>query len=297
MDRRSFLGVATAGAAVATTFCSTEDATWAHAVPAALNRVRLSITWGMFRDMPIPEALAHLARLHYDGFEMFNWRKPEILEAIASEKKKYALECATLVGNKGVTAPGCSLVNPKERDSFLQEMNLAIDAAKKVDCKRLVTLTGNEVPGMSRAEMMDSCVAGLKAAAPMLEKNGITAVVEVLNTYVNHKGYFLYYVRDAAEMIDRVASPNVKILFDIYHVQIMEGNLIQNIRSNFQRIGHFHIGDVPGRHQPGTGEINYRNVFKAIRDLGYEGFAALEYSPTISLVENLAEMRKMTMFD
>ena len=115
---------------------------------------------------------------------------------------------------------------------------------------------------------------------------------------MDHAGYFLYYVRDAAEMIDRVGSPNVKILFDFYHVQIMEGNLIENVRAHIERIGHFHIGDVPGRHEPGTGEINYRNVFKAIYDLGdrYQGYAGLEYNPTVSREENLSMLRKMANF-
>jgi hydroxypyruvate isomerase len=175
---------------------------------------------------------------------------------------------------------------------------MAVEAAKKMDCPQLVTLTGNELGGMPRSEQMTNAVEALRAAAPMLEKNGITAIVEILNTYVDHAGYFLYRVRDGAEMIDRVGSPNVKLLFDIYHVQIMEGNLIENIRSNIDRIGHFHIGDVPGRHEPGTGEINYRNVFKAIYDLGdlYHGSSALEYRPQATLEENLAVMRKMANF-
>src|SRR6185436_3394338 len=103
--------------------------------------------------------------------------------------------CACIVANKGVTAPDCGLVNPKERDQFLKEMEAAIEVAKKFKSKRLVTLTGNDVPGMSREAMMDSAVAGLKAAVQILEKNGITAVVEVLNTYVNHPNYYLYLVR------------------------------------------------------------------------------------------------------
>ena len=88
------------------------------------------------------------------------------------------------------------------------------------------------------------------------------------------------------------------MLFDIYHVQIMEGNLIESIRSNIDRIGHFHVGDVPGRHQPGTGEINYRNVFKAIYDQGdrFRGSVALEYSPTVPLEQDLAVMRELTNF-
>ncbi|HZP00687.1 MAG TPA: TIM barrel protein [Terriglobia bacterium] len=260
--------------------------------------LRLSITWGMMGKTPAEEGLAQLATHGYDAFEMFDWRDPQILKAFVAAKKKYPLACACLVANKGVEARGCGLVNANEREGFLKEIDRSIDAAKKVACRRLVVLTGNELGGLPRSEQMANAVAALREAAPALEKSGITAVVEVLNTYVNHAGYFLYYVRDAAELIDRVGSPNVEILFDIYHVQIMEGNLISSIRANIDRIGHFHIGDVPGRHEPGTGEINYRNVFKAIYDLGdrYQGYAALEYSPLVPLDENLAAMRKLTSF-
>ncbi len=296
MNRRNFLQLSAGAAAVYGLGLNPSLA--AITSPQKLNRLRLSITWGMLNKFPIPEALAKVSELGLDAYEMFNWRDPKVLDTFVTERKKYPnLECATLIANKGVKAPECGLVNPKEREQFIKEMEAAVEAARKVGCKRLVTLTGDEVPEMSREAMMESAIAGLKAVAPMLEKNGVTAVVEILNTYVNHQGYFLYYVRDAARMIDAVASPSVKILFDIYHVQIMEGFLIQNIKNNLDRIGHFHIGDVPGRHQPGTGEINYRNVFKAIHELGYQGFAALEYGPTIPVYEDMANMRKLTIFD
>jgi hydroxypyruvate isomerase len=90
-----------------------------------------------------------------------------------------------------------------------------------------------------------------------------------------------------------VGSPHVKILFDIYHVQIMEGNLIDTIRKNIAYIGHFHVGDVPGRHEPGTGEIDYGNVFKAIRDLGFRDFVAMEYMPSKDPLATLAEVRAL----
>jgi hydroxypyruvate isomerase len=268
------------------------------AIAEGRKGVRLSITWGMLNRTPVPDALALLTRLGYDGYEMFDWRDPQVLETFLKLKDKYPLSCECLVGNKGVTAPHCGLMNPREREGFLQQMNASIQAAKQAGTKQLVTLTGNELGGIPRSEQMTNAVAGLRAVAPALEHNGITAIVEVLNTSVDHAGYFLYYIRDGAELIDRVGSPNVKILFDIYHVQIMEGNLIENIRNNIDRIGHFHIGDVPGRNEPGTGEINYRNVFKAIYELGdrFKGSAALEYRPLAPLEQDLAAMRKMTDF-
>jgi hydroxypyruvate isomerase len=248
--------------------------------------------------LPVPDALALLTRLGYDGYEMFDWRDPKVMETFVALKDEYPLTCECLVANRGVTAPGCGLVNPREREEFLKQMQLATDAARAMGARQLVTLTGNELGGLPRSEQMANAVAALRAAAPMLEKHGITAIVEVLNTYVDHAGYFLYYVRDGAELIDRVGSPNVKLLFDIYHVQIMEGNLIQRIRSNIDRIGHFHVGDVPGRHEPGTGEINYRNVFKAIDELGerFQGSVALEYGPLAPLEKNLAAMRELANF-
>ncbi len=292
MNRRGFLELA-AGSWALSHFSSS-----ARANLPGEKGLRLSVTWGMLRNKPVGEALALLARLGYDGYEMFDWQTAGTFDEFLKAKGKYPLTCACLVGNKGVTAPGCGLVNPREREGFLKQLGLAAEAAKKIDSPQLVVLTGNELGGMPHSEQMANAVAALREAAPLLEKNGITAVIEILNTYVNHAGYFLFRVRDGAELVDRVGSPNVKLLFDIYHAQIMEGNLIENIRSNIDRIGHFHIGDVPGRHEPGTGEINYRNVFKAIYDMGdrFTGYAALEYGPLAPLEENLAAMRKLANF-
>ena len=296
MNRRSFL--AAGAAALPALSLNGNAASLLMQQKKKPNRLNLSVTWGMMNRLPIYDALAKINDLGYEAYEMFNWRDPKVLDMFLTEAPKFpSLTCATLVSNKGPTASDCGLVNPKERDQFLKEMEAAIAVANQFKCKRLVTLTGNDVPGMSREAMMESAVAGLKTAAPLLEKNGITAVIEILNTYVNHPKYYLYLANDAAKMIDAVGSPNVKILFDIYHVQIMEGNLIPLIRQHIKRIDHFHIGDHPGRHQPGTGEINYRNVFKAIYDLGYEGYAALEYSPTIPLTLDLINQRNLTIFE
>ncbi len=292
MDRRSFLALSTGSLTL-----NALDAppVWELGRPKGL---KLSTTWWLVSKLPVPEALTLLTRLGYNGYEMFDWRDPKVMDTFVSLKDRYPLSCECLVANKGVSAPGCGLVNPRERDEFLKQTQLAIEAARTIGAKQLVTLSGNEMGGVPRSEQMANAVATLRAAAPILEKNGLTAIVEVLNTYVDHAGYFLYYLRDGAELIDRVGSPNVKLLFDIYHVQIMEGNLIQNIRTNIDRIGHFHVGDVPGRHQPGSGEINYRNVFKAIYDHGdrFQGSVALEYSPTVPLEQDLATMRALANF-
>jgi hydroxypyruvate isomerase len=292
MDRRSFFGLA------AGTLSLSRLAPALAANLEGKRGLRLSITWGMLGGRPVPEALGLLQRLGYDAYEMFDWRNPAVLEAFVREKAKSPLFCACLVANKGVSAPGCGLVNPREREGFLRELEASVEPARQMDCRQLVVLTGNELGGMPRATQMANAVAALRQAAPLLERHGLTAIVEILNTYVDHAGYFLYSVRDGAELVDRVGSPNVKLLFDIYHVQIMEGNLIDNIRRNIERIGHFHVGDVPGRHEPGTGEINYRNVFQAIYEQGerFQGSVALEYGPLAPLEEDLAAMRALANF-
>jgi hydroxypyruvate isomerase len=125
----------------------------------------------------------------------------------------------------------------------------------------------------------------------------MTAVVELLNSVVDHPGYFLNTVEDGMEMIRRVGSPRVKLLFDIYHVQVMQGNVIQRIRDSYAEVGQYHFADVPGRHEPGTGEINFRNVFRAIYDLGYEGFITAEYHPTDFTFRDLEAVRDLATFD
>jgi len=125
-------------------------------------------------------------------------------------------------------------------------------------------------------------LVGLKAIAPLAEKAGITIVLEPLNTLVDHPGYFLDSVDLGAQLVREVANPKIRLLFDIYHVQVMQGNLIERLREHLDVIGHVHVADVPGRHEPGTGEINYRNVFKSLKEAGYDKTVGFEYVPTLA---------------
>ena len=286
------------------------------------NGLKLSVTCDMFRgeDRGLPvdtqdgkdprpeprikytpgEALA-LAKSHgYEGFEMFDWRDETERAAYAAAMREHGLHAVCITANKGVRAPGCGLTDPSERQGFLQEIAAASEAAAEFDCLMLVVLTGFEREGVPRSEQMDSCVAGLREAAPLLERAGMTAIIEPINTLVTRPGFFLAGGREGFEMLRRVDSPNVKLLFDIYHVQVTDGDLILQIRNNIDLIGHFQIGDHPGRMQPGTGEINYRNVFRAIHELQQDGqfggYAGLEYHPNVTLPQTLAEVRELANF-
>jgi len=142
-----------------------------------------------------------------------------------------------------------------------------------------IVTTGNEM-SLPRSVQHEAIVAGLKGVAAEAEAQEITLVLEPLNILVDHKGYYLATSDEGLQILREVGSPRVKLLYDIYHQQITEGNLIQRITSSIDLIGHFHCADVPGRYEPGTGEINYVNVFRAIAETGYDGYIGLEFRPT-----------------
>ena len=135
--------------------------------------------------------------------------------------------------------------------------------------------------GMADEEGADNCVAFLERVKAHAEDKGVTICLEYLNSKVNHKDYMFDHIAWGVDVMKRVNSPRVKILYDIYHAQIMDGDIVRNIRDNFQWIGHFHTGGNPGRHEiDDTQELNYRFVMQAIADLGFTGFVSHEYSPT-----------------
>ena len=138
---------------------------------------------------------------------------------------------------------------------------------------------GDFRPDVDRQKQHDCLVEGLREAAPILENAGITLVIEPLNELIDHAGYYLIRSDEAFQIIDKVGSPNVKVVFDIYHQQISEGNVIRNLTRNIDSIAHFHAAGNPGRHELTVGELNYRAIFDAIAETSYNGFVGLEYWP------------------
>jgi hydroxypyruvate isomerase len=266
---------------------------------SALNgRLGLSVAARNFEGAPLRESLQSIAKIGFDTCDNFDWRNPELFAQYQTLLKEFDLDAGVLVVNKkpDVNALGCSLVAPEDREGFLTELRLCIQAALSIGCHRLEILTGNTLPNVPRETQMATCVETLRAALPLLQENNMVAVVELLNSTVDHPDYFLNTVEDGVDMIRRVGDPHVKLLFDIYHVQVMQGNVIQRIRDSFAEVGQYHFADVPGRHEPGTGEINFRNVFRAIYDLGYKGFITAEYHPTDLTFRDLEHVRDLATF-
>lgn len=256
----------------------------------------------LFPGLPLEAQMEQVAAAGYDGFEFGDWRAQDAAR-IVRLKNRLRLECVCLVGNVGVNPKGMGLCDSAERPGFLREIRASAEAARRFECSRLVVLTGFKVPGKPRPPQHDSIVEGLKRAHDIVSPHGITMLVEVVNTLApveplnpkgnNHADYYLDRTEEAFAIARKTGSPFIKILYDTYHAQIMEGNLIATIRNNIALIGHIHIGDVPQRHEPGTGEINFPNVFKAIKEAGYGGYAGMEYVPSKDAMTTLRETLAM----
>lgn len=236
----------------------------------------------IFREEPFLDRIDRVAEAGLQAFEFWGWQNKD-LDGIVARKEKLGLDVAAIVGGSGI-------VDPASKDKFVSDIRESIKVARRLGCSRLIVTTGNELPGVPRAAQHASIVECLKAAAPLAEDAGVVLVLEPLNVLVNHKGYYLATSAEGFEILREVGSPAVKLLYDIYHQQITEGNLIATIEANIGEIGHFHVADVPGRHEPGTGEINYSNVFRRIGALGYSGFVGLEYSPSKDAAQTLQEV-------
>jgi hydroxypyruvate isomerase len=173
--------------------------------------------------------------------------------------------------------------DPDNHATLLKELEATIPLAKQAGVKNLITMFGNRKAGIDEQQAIDNCVAGLSKIAPYAAENGITLCVELLNSKVDHHGYQGDHTAFGVAVMKGINSPNVKLLYDIYHMQIMEGDVIHTIRDNIQWIGHFHTGGVPGRHEiDGTQELNYHAIAKAIADLNFQGFIAHEFVPAQS---------------
>jgi hydroxypyruvate isomerase len=242
----------------------------------------------LYKDVPFIERIDRVAAVGMKAFEFWGWGNKDI-DAIKAAKDKAGIEVATFGANVGG-----ALVDPANRSKLPDALKQSVEVAQKLDCKRMLVTTGNEIAGVRRGAQHQSIVDGLKMAAEILEPAGITLSLEPLNILVNHKGYYLYTSMEGFQIVDQVGSPSLGLLYDIYHQQITEGNLIATITDNIDKIAHFHVADVPGRHEPGTGEINYKNVFKSISESGYDGFVGLEFWPAGSDDDALKMLLDMT---
>jgi hydroxypyruvate isomerase len=185
-----------------------------------------------------------------------------------------------------------SMVDPAQRDNFLADVRRAIGYAQKLEVPQILLMSGNAIAGRTHEEQYASLLESCKRAGDLVAAANLRAIVEPLNSLVNHKGFFLTTCVEGARLIRQVDNPHVHLLFDIYHEQVQVGNVIRTLTEAAEVVAVFHIADNPGRNDPGSGEINYQNVYKAIRRTGYSGYVAMEYLPLADQVESLTKALK-----
>jgi hydroxypyruvate isomerase len=177
-----------------------------------------------------------------------------------------------------------------DTDIFISQLKEHLEAAKRLACPQVILLSGKRAPELSPVAQTQTSVENLKRAADLAATDGIEIVIEPIDALENST-IFLQTVTDAFEIVRQVASPNVKVLYDFYHEQRGFGNLIEKLSNYIDQVGLVHIADVPGRHEPGTGEINYATIYRKLADLRYDRFIAMEFYPTGNAVDSLKSAR------
>jgi hydroxypyruvate isomerase len=252
--------------------------------------------WTVFTDLPFEQRLQKVADAGYKYVELVGeyakWSDEDFVRANAKRKELGIAFDATAGLKHGVS-------NPADRDALLNELRETLIPMGKLDCPSIILLTGNVVPGMTREAQHQSCIEILQAAAKVVEGKKIAGrpvelLLETIDPEENAK-YFLQSAAEAFEIVKAVNHPQVKFLYDFFHEQIAEGNLIEKLEKNIGNVSVVHIADVPGRHEPGTGEINYGNIFRKLAQLKYTGSVAMEFHPTGDPVTQLRAAHEMAL--
>jgi hydroxypyruvate isomerase len=242
----------------------------------------------LFNEVPFLERFERAAAAGFHAVE-FLFAHNVDQGGVARELERHGLELVLFDPEGGDFPAGDRgyLCDPGRRERLMKTVDDAIATARRLGCRRLNVLAGNRVEGVGDAELRRTVVENLRAAAPRARAAGITLLIEALNTWESPR-YFLDRSRLGLEIVREVGEPNVRFQYDCYHMQRMEGQLIETLTANLEWIGHVQIADVPGRHEPGTGEINYTNVLGALEGAGYDGYVGLEYRPSAKTEDSLA---------
>jgi hydroxypyruvate isomerase len=246
-------------------------------------------------DLPFYERIDRIREAGFSAFEFWAWKDKDLAEL--ERRVERGMRVATFSGQRSG-----SLVEPHDHPGYVEEVKESIQVARRLGCQQLMVLSDQlsedgsvttKYRPMDDEEKIGNIAMGLKQLAPIAEEQEVTLLLEPLNTLVDHPGYTLNSSRAAFEIVTRVQSERIKVLYDIYHMQIMEGNVIQTLRNNLQYIGYVHIADVPKRGEPGTGELNYANILEAISDAGYSGYLGFEFQPAGDSTEALSSVKAL----
>jgi hydroxypyruvate isomerase len=247
--------------------------------------------WTVFPKLPFAQRLEKVREAGYHAVELVG----DYAEWSEENFRQASQKCREL----GITIDATAglkprLADPRAREAFLADVRNELPRMEKLECPALIILSGDVIPGLSPQAQHASCVEGLKRAAELVEGKGVTLLLENIDLEENPH-YYLWSVPEAFKIIEEVNHPQVKFLYDFYHAQISGGNLIAHLQKNIDKVGLVHIADVPGRHEPGTGEINYLNIYKKLAELKYSHYVTMEFFPTGDPTETLPAAREQAL--
>ncbi|HTA30015.1 MAG TPA: TIM barrel protein [Candidatus Cybelea sp.] len=296
MNRRQFTqaiaasAFAAASPALPAVAAAPTDASAATAFPLSV------MLWTVFNDLPFEERLAKVVEAGYTNIELVGeyakWGPADFDRANAARKRLGIRFDATAGLKNGVA-------NPAQRDALMAELGQALIPMQSLGCPAMIMLSGNVVPGLTHDAQHQSCIDSLKAGAKLVEGKQIDGqpvrlLLECIHLEENPH-YYLTSATEAIEIVREVNHPQVQFLYDIYHEQMSFGQLIEKLDKHIDVIGLVHIADVPGRHEPGTGEVNYGNIYKKLAQLNYKHVAAMEFRPSGDPVATLRAAKAMVI--
>lgn len=289
MNRRQF-----------TAMLATSAGTLAIAQPLAAENLLFAATapfkmsvmlWTVFPQLSFEQRLEKVADAGYQAVELVDeykgWSDADY-SRFSSKRKSLGITFDTIANVRHGVA------NPADRDAFLSELSVLITTAQKLECPGIIVLSGNRVQGLSHQQLHDSCVECLKRSADLAAKSGVTLLLENIDPEENPE-YYLTSAAEGFQIVREVNHPHVRFLYDLYHEQIAEGNLIEKLEKNIDYLGLVHVADVPGRHAPGTGEINYQNIFRRLAELNYSRYVAMEFLSGKDAVDELRTAREFAI--
>lgn len=251
------------------------------------DRVRFCPNLSMlFKEVDFVERFGRAAESGFAGVE-FWWPSGEDLGQVEAAIKDSGLEVALFNFDAGDMPNGDRglVSDPERRDQFRENVPVALELARRIGCRRLNALVGVEVDGMDRDEQLALAADNVGWAADQAAEHGIEIMIEAVNTFENGP-YLLSTTNAAADFVKRVGRDNVRLQYDAYHMQRMEGNVVATLKDRIDGIGHIQVADSPDRGEPGSGELNYRYIFSVLGKLSYDGWVGLEYKPTTEATED-----------
>ena len=249
----------------------------------------------LFKEYPLLKRIEETKKAGFDYIEFWSWEDKN-LHDIKSACKDSGVSIASFSGDKDFSA-----VDITHNEKYLDYIKSSAEKADYLYCENLVVHSNALGEGgavlcdykyTDKSSLMQNMAEVMRSAGEIARQAGVMLVLEALNTKIDHAGNVLYTTSDSVETVNAAGSANVKILYDIYHMQIMEGNVINTLADNFNAIGYIHAADVPGRHEPGTGELNYRNILKALKRLGYSGVVGFELIPKTDSLQAIAKIHE-----